>query len=133
MKLSNFEHIKHRYEKYKNIYEDYKDLLKSTIIDIQQQSFYESINQNQILNDRVMMLYMASESDVANVTSPEDYQSSQHYITLTNVYTITQALYDRKQSFILPIPFLKELQTLNHSFKTTKEALEYLIKWENGK
>lgn len=132
MKLLNFEHIKHRYEKYKNMYDDYKDLLQNTLTDIQQISFYEALNNNKILNDRVMMLYMASESEVANVTSTEEYQSSQHYITLTNIYTITQALYDRKKSFILPIPLLKELQTLNHSFQTTREALEYLIKWESG-
>ena len=125
--------ILNKYEKYKTLYTDYKDLLKYTITDLQQLSFYEALERNKTLNDRIMMYYMDSEREVTDIKTLDEYKTTQHHITITNIYTITQALYDKKKSFILPIPLLRDLQNLNHEFATTTEALEYVIRWESGK
>jgi hypothetical protein len=122
------DNLKAKFEKYTALYNEYKEGYIEKLMNKKQSSFIESFERNKILQDRIMMFYLSFEPQ--NVKTQEEYQQSQYFITLSNIYMITNTLHKLGKSFILPISLLKKLLDINKIFTTDNEALDFLELYE---
>lgn len=120
--------LKEKFEKYSTMYNEYKEGYIEKLMNQKQASFIEAFDKNKLLQDRVMMFYLSFEPQ--NVTSQEEYQKSQYFITLSNIYMITNALNKLGHSFILPLSMLKKLLNVSNVFANDKEALDFVELYE---
>lgn len=86
--------------------------------------FYHMITVNKMLSDKLDFLH--SHFFPNHVTDSESFNNTIYKTMFDNVYTISEALHERGQSFILPLPMFKQLLDMKERFQTAEDALQYV-------